>query len=384
MNVTITIDELDMGGAQHVVHEIVRHLDTSKYKLTIICTDGKVDSILERQMLDAEKNGKCSIIFLKKTLLSYINTPSVLLNRIIKRILRFPSELLIIPSLCGAVQKSKPDIVHAHQHGILAGYWTLFHKFPLIATVHTDPSVTFYREGERIIFRLLLAFRQIILVGISLFNSELIKKFWKLNNHTIRYINDGINIEDFYHKPHEIFTFINTSRQDKNKNQAMILRAFARLCRENSGGTIKMIFVGGGETHEALKAEALKLGVSELVEFTGYIKSARDYLAISDVYISAARREGLSLSVLEAMASGLPVIATDAGGVRDLAQENGILIAIDDEEGLFAAMKELRDNDVQYRLKGKKSLEMVQEYSASDMAMKYAALYDEFANKYRL
>jgi len=381
MNVTVTIDELDMGGAQHIVHTLVRHLDRSKYKITIICTDGKVNSILERQMIEEQKNGDYSIVFLKKPLYLYINTPSKSLNRILRRLFRLPSDLFTIPSLCREIKKTKPDIVHAHQHGILAGYWTLFHGVPMIATVHTNPKTTFYRESEKIIFKTLVFCKRIILVGISKFNSELIAKIWRLNGTFIRYVNNGINIEDFYQEPHETFTFINSSRQDKNKNQSLILRAFARLRHENPACPIKLILAGGGDAHGKLKKEAQKIGIYESVEFTGYVKNTGEHLALSDVYVSSSHREGLSLSVLEAMACGLPVIATDAGGVRDLAKDNGILVADDDEDGLFAAMKKLKDNDELRRLMGKKSLEMVQAYCASEMAIKYAALYEEFALK---
>jgi glycosyltransferase involved in cell wall biosynthesis len=381
MNIVITIDELDMGGAQHLVYELVKNIDTLKYNITIICTDGKVDSLLEREMLENSSKNNYRIVFLPKTLLSYISTPSKIFNKIAKRLLRLPSELLIIPSLCHEVKKSKPDIVHAHQHGILAAYWTLFHNIPMITTVHTNPKVTFYRECEKIAFKLSVLFKKNIFVAISKYNLELIRNYWHLDDKNSRCVNNGIDLAGYYQKPHEVFTFINVSRQDINKNQSLILRALARLHREETTIPMKLYLVGGGDTHETLKSEASELGISSLVEFTGYIASAREYLTLSDVYISSSHREGLPLSVLEAMASKLPIIATDAGGVRDLAQENGILIADDDEEGLCAAMKKLRDDTELRQMKANKSLEMVQAYSATAMAKGYASLYDEFANK---
>jgi len=382
MNITVTIDELDMGGAQHIVYELARHLDKSKYKITIICTDGKVDSILEKQMLEEQKNGGYSLVFMKKPLYLHINTPSKFINRLLRRLFRFPSDLLSLPSLCREIKKTKPDIVHAHQHGILAGYWTLFHGIPMIATVHTSPSVTFYRGSEKLIFKALVSKKRIVVVGISEYNGKLIKNYWRLNEDNVSYINNGINIEEFYQAPHEIFTFINTSRQDKNKNQSLILRSFARLRQENPSFPIKLILVGDGDTHGKLKEETQKLRITELVEFTGYVKNTKKYLALCDVYVSSSHREGLSLSALEAMACGLPVIATDAGGVRDLAKDNGILVADDDEDGLFSAMKKIRDNNELRLTMGKKSLEMVQSYSVSEMTAKYAALYEKYALKH--
>jgi glycosyltransferase EpsD len=143
---------------------------------------------------------------------------------------------------------------------------------------------------------------------------------------------------------------------------------------------MQLFLIGGGVCHESLKKEALELGIQDMVEFTGYIPSPREYLAVSDVYVSSARREGLSLSVLEAMAAGLPVIATDAGGVRDLARENGILIDNDDEEALYAAMKKLRDDPPLRAAMGGRSLEMVRAFSAKSMAEQYGALYEKLCN----
>ncbi|MCL2800150.1 MAG: glycosyltransferase family 4 protein [Treponema sp.] len=376
MNVTIVIDELDMGGAQRVVYELVKHLNTEKYKLTIICTDGKTDSLLEKQMLGLQKSGKCKIIFLKSSLLSYINTPFRLLNKIIKRIFRFSAELLILSPLLKQIKKSNPDIVHAHQRGILAGFWTIKNDILLLATVHTSPSATFFRTLEKIIFKRLIKRRKIVLVGISKYNQDIIKNYWHLDDYSVRYINNGINIEEFASITHDLFTFINTSRQDKNKNQSLILRAFSRLYNNNND-LIKLILVGDGETHNSLKSEAQKLGIAHITEFTGFITSPKEHLAVSDIYISSAHREGLSLSALEAMACGLPVIATDVGGVRDLAQENGILIADDDDDALYEAMKKLMNNSELRQTMGKISKEMVKEFSAPVMAEKYAALYDE-------
>jgi len=380
VNITIIIDDLGKGGAQQIVYELARKLDKSKYKITIILTQGKTNSLLERQMTEEQKNGDYSLVFMKKPLFSHIKSSNIF-NRIVKRALRSLSDFLIIPSLGREIKKTKPDIIHAHQRGILAGYWTLFHGVPLIATVHTSPESTFNHECEILIFKTLVFYKRIIVVGISKFNSELNKKFWRLNDYCVRYVNNGINIADFYHKQHEIFTFINVSRQDKNKNQSLILRSFARLLRENPVRRLKLILVGGGYAHEQLKEETVKLGINEFVEFTGIIKNAKDFLAVSDVYVSSSHREGIPLSVLEGMASGLPVIATDAGGVRDLAQDNGILIADDDEDGMLAAMKKLINNDELRRSMGKKSLEMVQAYSASEMTAQYAALYEECTQK---
>jgi glycosyltransferase involved in cell wall biosynthesis len=377
MNITITIDELDMGGAQHVVYDLVKNIDTKVYHITIICVDGRVHSFLEELMLKEAGEKQYSIIFLRDRSLKKINTHLVLFNKIINRLRQMVIDLSIIPELCQALKKTRPDVIHANQHGILALYWALARKIPVITTIHTNPKAAVFREVERFIFNVSLLLRRNIIVAISAYNREQIKSYWRLDDMMARWVNNGIEIEKFYHKSHDIFTFINTSRQDMNKNQALILRAFARLCHEDAAPPMKLYLVGDGDTHEALKQQAMKYGIEKQVDFTGYVASAAEYLALSDVYISSAHREGLSLSALEAMAARLPVIATDVGGVRDLAQGNGILINDNDEDGLYTAMKELRDNAALWQAKSDKSYEMVQAFSAKAMAQKYGELYDE-------
>jgi glycosyltransferase involved in cell wall biosynthesis len=381
MNVIITIDELDMGGAQHIVYELMRHIDTSKYNITIICTDGKVESLLENEVLKLSAERHFSVLFLKSRKFIKSRTGFAVLNKIFDRLRQIFIDIFIIEDLSKNLNNLRPDIIHAHQHGIWAAYWALFHNTPLITTIHTNPQATFPHETEKFIFKLSILFHRNILVGISEYNMHLIQSYWHLADLEVRYVNNGVNIEDYYAKPHEIFSFINVGRQDENKNQSLILRAFARLHREYPQFPMRLFLVGDGVTHDFLRILSGKLGIDNMVTFTGYIKSAVEFLAVSDVYISSAHREGLSLSVLEAMAAGLPIIATDVGGVRDLARENGILIPDNDEDSLYLAMAALRDNDELRLAKGNKSLEMVQAYSVKSMTEEYSAIYDELGKK---
>jgi hypothetical protein len=99
MNLVITIDELDMGGAQHVVYELLKNIDTEKYAITIICTDGRVHSLLENKILEESVKKKFSVVFLRDHFLKKINTPFIILNKIINRNRQITIDLTIIPEL---------------------------------------------------------------------------------------------------------------------------------------------------------------------------------------------------------------------------------------------------------------------------------------------
>jgi glycosyltransferase involved in cell wall biosynthesis len=358
-----------MGGAARMVYEQVKNTDKLNFIIKIICIDGKTNSFLEKQML----NENYDIVFLKNPRLPKKN----ILFSAINKIFSIYFDIISIIYLCKELANLKPDIVHAHQYGIWAGYWTIRHKIPLVTTVHSRPDGTFNRLTEKIILRFSLLLRNNTLVAISNYNRESIISYWHLDNNAVYYVNNGITIENFYSVPHSTITFINISRQDKNKNQSIIIKAFFKLYNENPSVPMKLYLVGDGDTHNSLINEAEAFGISSMIIFTGYVESPAQFLSASDIYISSSNREGLPLAVLEAMAAGLPIIATDAGGVRDLAGENGILIPCNDVQALFTAMKELRDNKELCFAKGRKSLEMVKAYSSMDMAKNYCAIYQE-------
>jgi glycosyltransferase involved in cell wall biosynthesis len=387
MKLAIVIDELDMGGAQHVVYEIIKHIDTEKYETTVICTDGRTNSILEKQILEtAESAGESAragyrVIFLKNRNLRRLDSKFIPVNKAWNKIGRILLDIIIIINLFYVLSKVKPDVIHAHQHGIWSFFWAFVFGVPMLTTVHTKPDVTFSRNTERLALKLSISAKKNVFAGISKYNCGLIKNCYKPDERLLRCVNNGIEIDDYYTAVHKIFSFINVSRQDENKNQILILKAFRRLVKNDHYSGIRLYLIGDGVSHNMLINASHDMDIDDHVVFTGYIPTAKDYLALSDVYISSSHREGLPLSVLEAMASRLPIIAADSGGVRDLARENGILIDDDDEDALYEAMKLLYGNPEKRKTMGNISREMVEDFSAETMTKTYCRIYDELSTK---
>jgi glycosyltransferase involved in cell wall biosynthesis len=377
MKITIVIDELDMGGAQHVVYNFIKNVDRRKYYLTIILTEGKVYSLLEDEISKMD----IPLIFLNKFKYTQFCTRIILMNKLFNKILYLYSEILTILQTVNAVKNSKPQIVFAHQRGIWSAYWSIFHDIFTVTTIHTVPQSTFSRPSEDFIFRLSLRLNKNIVVAISEYNYKLICDYWRLKKKYTRIVNNGIDLNNYYHKEHTVFSFINVSRHDENKNQSLILKAFSMLVINNPKIPVLLYLVGDGVTHDLLRQEAKKLNIENSVIFTGYVDSPADLLAVSDVYVSSSHREGLPLSMLEAMASQLPVISTNVGGISDIIGENGILIDDNDELGLYNAMQLLFKNSEIRELKGRKSMEIVKNFSSVSMTEKYCKIFDEFNKK---
>jgi glycosyltransferase involved in cell wall biosynthesis len=147
---------------------------------------------------------------------------------------------------------------------------------------------------------------------------------------------------------------------------------------------VKLIVVGTGSLRLELDKQARDLGVEDIVFFLGFRDDVPRILASLDLFVLSSHHEGMGSSLLDAMASRLPVVATRAGGIPEVVmdRETGLLVPTRDPAALAQAILELyRDRDLAARLAGR-GLEVVhRKYSAEAMAVRVVELYDRFAAK---
>lgn len=122
------------------------------------------------------------------------------------------------------------------------------------------------------------------------------------------------------------------------------------------------------------------MDLDKKVDLPGMINNSKEYYAIADVYIQASHREALPLSVLEAMSAGLPILATNVGGLKDVVIDNGYLFE-DNEEALLNSMQRIITNTDKLKQMGDKSKEIVCEYTSEKMAEKYMEIYDRMVKE---
>lgn len=124
------------------------------------------------------------------------------------------------------------------------------------------------------------------------------------------------------------------------KNHAQILGAWPHVLQEIPGAHV--VFVGEGRTKVTIEQQAARARLAN-VHFLGFRADVPEILSASDVFVLPSRREGLPLSVMEAMAAGKPVVATDVRGSRALVEDgvNGFLVSVDDHERLAHALVRL-------------------------------------------
>ena len=137
-------------------------------------------------------------------------------------------------------------------------------------------------------------------------------------------------------------------RLEKLKGHRLLLEVTRDLIE--SFPTLKLVIIGDGEEREVLEKKRSDLGLVNHVILTGIRNDVEKLLPVLDVYVQPTiGREGLPLTVVEAMAAKLPVVASDIGGTREavLHKQTGILVAPGDKDGLGRALSQiLRDREM--------------------------------------
>ena len=174
----------------------------------------------------------------------------------------------------------------------------------------------------------------------------------------------------------DAFRFITAGRFSAEKNHAMMLRAFAAFL--GKGYDARLILLGRGELEGELRKLARELDIESRVVFTGFVENVQDHLVNADVFLLSSDYEALPLAVLEAMAAGLPVIATDVGGLRDIVTDNGILVPADDTEAMAQAMEKLYLEKALRTEMEKRATANAAKYDISNTVAGYSKLYCQY------
>jgi glycosyltransferase involved in cell wall biosynthesis len=164
------------------------------------------------------------------------------------------------------------------------------------------------------------------------------------------------------------------------KNLPCLLESIA-LAKDRVENLVLNI-IGDGPERETLKKEAKTLGIERQVRFVGYSSDVRRWLSLSDVFVLPSHYEGFSVALLEAMAAGLPVIATSVGGNPEIVipGETGVLVPPGDSKALAEAIFDLHRRDDLRTDMGKRGAERVrQEFNLKKMMSEYIKVYREEA-----
>lgn len=356
------------GGAEAFAMRLVKEL-SAEHKCHLIVV-WKYNTAEEERLLNSMPN------------LDYVH---FLMQNKKNKVISFVS---LYRKLSSLIRQYNPEVINSHSAlpDLLNGVDALFNRKSVhVRTMHTDINWTNNQFLNWLfvdnIFPLLFDCE----VSISeMTKTRLDRRFFsrKLNKNSPVIYNGIPDISkhirehnDFLTNP-SIIKLVSVGRLSEQKDLHNLLLAIQIFKNKNS---VKLTIVGDGPLKQELQEEAEKLGISEEVEFAGYRTDALDIIADSDIFVSSSLWEGFPTVILEAMAIGIPVIATDIPGSNELIinRKTGILVpprnsaAIADAIGLLISTPNLAEHIVNNAQKS------VNAYSMRAVADAYSNLYEK-------
>ena len=374
-----------VGGVEWVVYEIIKGLNKSKFKSILFCLTKQWD-------LDDSKSLKYMI---RKEGIEIID-----LNfKSTSNPIYFVRNIRNILKLCRLLKKNEIDIVQTHEFfsGTLGRVAAMIAKVPIrILMLH---SCHHWKLWYHIFIDRFLARRSDVLVA----NSDSVKRFTSAFENIpitrFKTIYNGIDLRcyesniDVNRKKRE-FNIENiepilcsVGRMAFSKGYKFLINALPQVIKEFP--QMKLLIIGGGgvpseTTEEEIKRLVKTLGLTKNIKFLGWRKDVGEILSICDLFVLPSLWEGFGLSIVEAMAAGKPVVATNVDAIPEVVSdgETGILVPPKDPNALANAIITLLEDPEKMRKMGQSGKKRAFDlFSAKRMTKDFEKLYLSLYNK---
>lgn len=352
------------GGMENGIVNVTNRLSPERFRVSI-CVLDSTESFSER--LD---RSKVEIHLIPKTL------PGI--------------DWTLVWKLARLFKRTNTDLVHSHNWGtflyaVLAAKWA---RVPIIHGDHGRNVSDLARESW--LKRWVKAFLGKRVERLSTVSQTLASEWeaYGIPASKIRWIPNGVDVSRFHPRdvkpafrrkfglPENGLLIGSIGRLDTLKNYEVLVAAFARLA--TSHGDSNLALLGRGPEEQRLKAMADELKVADRVFFLGHRPNPEDFLAGLDVFVLPSKFEGMSNVVLEAMASGLPVVCADLPCHHEVfeADKEGLVVSPCNADVLAREMERLfRDHELRNRLASAARKKALERFSIERMVSEYERLY---------
>ena len=366
INIMFVVPCLGFGGLERVVLDLVRGLDRSRFEPSLC-------SLLEPHtgMIEATRDLNIAVHVLPK-------------GNGVNYFLPF--------RLSSLFMRKRVHLVNAHDIGATLYAAAAARLAGVRHVVHTDHSQILTKRG------FLPVYRWVFRHGISHATvvSEHLRRYlldtFSLPEARVTTIPNGIDVERFavpldtssLHRELGIregaLVIGSIGRLMEQKGMEYLLQAFARLSRR--GSDMKLVIVGEGELRQDLECLARHLQVSDRVVFTGIRNDIPHLMRLFDVFVLPSLWEGQPITIVEAMAAGRAIVATDVGGNAEILHhgEFGVLVSPRDENALADAIDALLSDAARAGGLGKRAASHAErELTSASMVRRYEELFAAIA-----
>jgi L-malate glycosyltransferase len=300
-------------------------------------------------------------------------------RNVLGNILRFRKEL----------RRLKPDMVVTYNWGALE--WAIANRFgPRIPSIHVEdgfgPDEAATRLRRRVWLRRLGLGHGTVIVVPSRNLQRIATTEWRFPETRVTYIPNGVDIARFtapipeadrpFVKAHGEIIVGTCAALRKEKNLGRLISAFAACGARNA----RLVICGDGPERRVLETAAIANGIANRVVFTGYMANPERALAGFDLFAMSSDTEQMPIGLLEAMAAGLPAVATDVGDIKSIVSQpnQAYVVNAADTAALTGALRALLGDPV---LRGKlgdaNRAKVAKEFSIDMMVAAYDRLFEQ-------
>jgi len=367
LRIAHVVDVLALAGMEYGVVKLVNRLDPARFRSMIVCMRHQRDDVKPLLSRDV------AVFEMRK---------------------ESGRNWRVIGRLASLFREERVDVVHSHN-------WSTFLYAVCAARLAGVPIVIHGEHGKddtlrhpkRILGARILSKGVDRVCAVSRDLAEEVVRDWRVPSDRVRWIPNGVDLDAFGgdDRSEELrgelglspgdLVVMNTGGFRAIKDHATLLRAFTEVLRSEPRARLLLIGQGGANDPRAgLDREAESLGIGAAVRFAGVRTDIPRLLRTCDVYVNSSRYEGMSNTILEAMAAGRPVVATAVGGNPDLVGDGvtGYLVPPGDPDAMARRVLELlRVAELRRRMGAAGRARMEAVHSMPGMVRAYAALYAE-------
>ncbi len=351
MKIIQIIPLLDLAGAETMCENLTNSLIKLGHEVIVISLYDYHSIITERM----EKNG-IKIIYLNK---------------------KSGLDLSLTIKLVKIFKEYKPDIVHSHLYAgkyahVAASICGVPGKVYTIHNIAKNEAGKMNRTFNRFLFK----HCHVVPVSLSKEIQKSVVDEYNINFKDTPVIFNGVSME----KWHIINDYtgnkkiLHIGRFSAQKNHEVLVKAFSTVV--NRGHDVSLYLYGQGELEESIKELVKNLHMDKKIFFCGLIDDVYSVMESTDIFVLPSLFEGMPMTLIEAMGTGMPILASNVGGIPDMIEnEKSGLLCEPTVEEVAAGLEKLISSEEDRKLYGQNAVISSEKYSADKMAKDYYEIY---------